>query len=84
MFFSIKKRLREEDINELITSSTKSLVNIINSINKKPKESPIQKTNNKLKPPINIISIGSKLVSLLENQTTKQKEKSNTNIKNLL
>ena len=74
-FFLLKKRLREKDINELTTSSTKSLVDIMNSINKKKKESQVQKKNDKLKANMNITTIGSKLASLLENKKLKQKEK---------
>ena len=85
-FFLLKKRLNPDDINELISSSNKSLVTIIKNHNKKPKEIPKEnpipkKTDNKflLKPPTNIYTIGNKLASLLETQ--KQNEKSN-NINN--
>lgn len=81
-FFLLKKRLREEDINELTSSSNKSLVTIIKNLNKKPKESPVPKKTEKfLLKPTNINTIGSKLASLLEIQTKKQNEKSD-NINN--
>ena len=77
-FFLLKKRLNPDDINELISSSNKSLVTIIKNHNKKPKEIPIpKKPDNKvlLKPPTNINTIGNKLASLLEIQTQKQNDK---------
>ena len=83
-FFLLKKRLNPDDINELISSSNKSLVTIIKNHNKKPKEIPIpKKPDNKvlLKPPTNINTIGNKLASLLEKQTQKQNDKKDNNNK---
>ena len=43
-FFLLKKRIREQDINDLISSSNRSLVTVIQNLNAKPKEN-IEKKN---------------------------------------
>lgn len=84
-FFLLKKRIREQDIKDLISSSNRSLVTVIKNLNAKPKENTEKKNKDKflLAPaPSQKYSLSeNKFSNLLETKIKKIKDKNDKNDK---